>query len=50
MIIQVGKVFPYHCHGFLCILLFCGIVLLNLNKEGISVLIRQECLCYNETN
>ena len=50
MIIQVGKVFPYHCHGFLCILLFYRIVLLNMNKEGISVLIRQECLCYNETN
>ena len=32
MIIQVGKVFPYHCHGFLCILLFCGIVLLNMNR------------------
>ena len=44
MIIQVGKVFPYHCHGFLCILLFYRIVLLNMNKEGISVLIRKECL------
>ena len=50
MIIQVGKVFPYHCHGFLCILFFYRIVLLNMNKEGISVLIRKECLCYNETN
>ena len=50
MIIQVGKVFPYHCHGFLCILLFYRIVLLNMNKEGISVIIRKECLCYNETN
>lgn len=29
---------------------FPRIVLLDMNKEGISVLIRQECLCYNETN
>lgn len=50
MIIQVGKVFPYHCLGFLYILLFHGIVLLDMNKEDISVLIRQECLCYNEIN
>ena len=50
MIIQVGKVFPYHCHGLLCILLFYRIVLLNMNKEEISVLRRKECLCYNETN
>ena len=41
MIIQVRKVFPYHCHGFLCILLFHGIVLLDMNKEDISVLIKK---------
>ena len=41
MIIQVRKVFPYHCLGFLYILLFHGIVLLNMNKEDISVLIKK---------
>ena len=29
MIIQVGKGFPYHCLGFLYILLFHGILLLK---------------------
>lgn len=41
MIIQVRKVFPYHCLGFLYILLFYGIVLLDMNKEDISVLIKK---------
>ena len=41
MIIQVGKGFPYHCLGFLYTLLFHGIVLLNMNKEDISVLIKK---------
>ena len=41
MIIQVGKVFPYHCLCFLYILLFHGIVLLDMNKEDISVLIKK---------
>lgn len=41
MIIQVRKVFPYHCLGFLYILLFHGIVLLDINKEDISVLIKK---------
>ena len=49
MIIQVGKVFPYHCHGFLCILLFYRIVLLNMNKEGISVLILHTPFLQNST-
>ena len=44
MIIQVGKVFPYHCLGFLYILLFHGIVLLDMNKEDISVLIKKRML------
>ena len=41
MIIQGRKVFPYHCLGFLYILLFHGIVLLDMNKEDISVLIKK---------
>ena len=41
MIIQVRTVFPYHCLGFLYILLFHGIVLLDMNKEDISVLIKK---------
>ena len=41
MIIQVRKVFPYHCLGFLYILLFNEIEQLDMNKEDISVLIKK---------
>lgn len=41
MIIQVRKVFPYHCLGFFYILFFHGTVLLDMNKEDISVLIKK---------